>query len=172
MTPFDNEMQDEIVAGEQWLSGFATPSPAPDALQRTKRAVQSELARRQTTRSAARHWAAWHGVVAAAASITLAVTVGWYSFHKYEGPVARVLKEEPLVAWSTEALEQAARLDVLDEGLSDLEELSADQPWALSGASMYDALEGALEESPGKSTGDAGTLLPPASEQGRAKTIA
>jgi hypothetical protein len=113
----------------------------------------------------------WHGVVAAAAMIALAVTVGWYSLEKYDGPSPRAMKGEPLAMWSAETQEEVARFSGLDEGLSDLEELSADRPWALNGASMYDALEGALDDDQEKATGDTGALMSPSTEHPRSDTL-
>ena len=161
MSEMDPRMNDEIAAGERWLSGFPDPSPSPEASERTKRAVQDELTRLRTARSAARHWTAWRGVLAAAASIALAVTIGWYSFETHQRSTTAAAKMEPLTVWSTETQEEVTRFAGMDESLSDLEAWSADQAWAANGASMYDALEGVLGDEAKKGGDDTGALMVP-----------
>jgi hypothetical protein len=171
MKELDFKLQKEIASGEEWLSTFPAPSPSPAALERTKQAVHEELTRLQGARAITRRWAAWHGVVAAAASIALAVTVGWYSFvHGTKPPVGPV-NIESLVAWSADTREEVTRFAGLDEGLSDLEDWSAEQPWAANGASLYEAIEGALEEDANPPAGDTGAMTPPSMERRRGNAV-
>jgi hypothetical protein len=161
MNEFEHKLQNEIAAGEKWLSGFSTPSPSSDALERTKRAVRAELCRPQLAHFATRHWAAWRGVIATAAVMTLAVTIGWLSF---ETNPPRTPPTTPMAAapsWPSEIQEDSTRFAGLDDNLSDLEEWSADRPWAVNGASLYDTLEGVLGDDTTKGTGDTGALISP-----------
>jgi hypothetical protein len=165
MNEIDSKMKEEIAAGEQWLAGFSAPSPSPAALERTRQAVQGELLRMQSGRLAAPRWAAWHGAFAAAAAIALAVTIGWYSFETAQpSGNTGTARTDSLLAWSADAQEEVTRFASLDEGLSDLEEWSAEQPWAANGASLYEAIEGTLEDDVGPSDGESGALAPPSQD--------
>jgi hypothetical protein len=164
MNDFEPKLQDEITAGEKWLSGFSTPSPSSDAMERTRRAVRGELSRPKLAHFATRHWAAWRGAAAAAAVMVLAVTIGWLSFETGTRPAPVASLTDPLPLWSNEIREDSTRFAGLDDNLSDLEEWSADQPWAVNGASLYDTLEGVLGDDTTKSTGDTGALMSPSAE--------
>ena len=172
MNEFERKMHDEIAEGEKWLSTFSTPRPSAGAIERTKQAIRAELARPQLVRFASKHWAAWHGAVGAAAMVVLAVTIGWFSFEIYvKPPLAVPTTTDSLPVWVPETPDEATRFAGLDDGLSDLEEWSADQPWAVNGASLYDTLEGVLGEDAGKGTGETGALLSPSGDHYRANVV-
>ena len=157
----ENQTMQAIRDGEDWLSGFGTPGPSAAAIERAKLAARGELSRRGSGRTV-RRWAAWHGVLAAAASIALAVTVGWYSTHVFDSPVGGVAVADLVPAWSDDVTEEFARYDALDEELSEFETWVKDENWALSGSSLYDTLEGAWENTAnGDDAGETGASLWP-----------
>lgn len=161
MNTEDNKLHQEIAAGERWLTSFAAPRPSPQAIERTKLAVRAELARSPSPVSA-RRWTAWRGVLGAAATIALAATVSLYSVrtHQFAG---RPTETESVDPWIPEAEDEAGRLALLDEDLSILEEWSASQQWSV-GSSLYEALQGALENSGGEN-GETGVMRPLSEEQ-------
>ncbi len=162
MSEFDPKLKQEIEAGERWLAGFATPGPSPEAMARVRLGVHREL--RRTAQRVGR-WQTWHGVLAAAASIALAVTVGWYSAALYETSAYLAGADEVLAEWTDQTAEEVIRFASLDEGLSALESWSDSQDWSIDDAAMYEALDEVLED-----TGDgvdiegSGARLAPSSE--------
>jgi len=157
----ENLKMQAIRDGEDWLSGFVTPGPSLSAIERAKLAARGELGRRGSERTV-RRWAAWHGMLAAAASIALAVTVGWYSTHVYDSPGGVVAVADLVPTWSDDVTEEFARYDELDEELSEFESWVKDENWALSGSSLYETLEGAWENgASGDNTGETGASLWP-----------
>ncbi|MFH1418598.1 MAG: hypothetical protein ABII12_09985 [Planctomycetota bacterium] len=143
MSEFDPKLEQEVAAGERWLAGFSTPGPSPEAMERVRLSVRREL--RRTAQRVGR-WQTWHGVLAAAASIALAVTVGWYSSTLYETSAYLARADEVLAEWTDETAEQVVRFASLDQGLSELESWSASQDWSIDDAAMYEVLEEVSED--------------------------
>jgi len=146
------QTREEIEANERWLSGFKTPAASEALLARVKQAVREELAQQRPGGSAKRP-AAWHGVVAAAAAIGLCVATAWYSARKgwYAGPMQgrswSQLAGRTGVEAAGDSLERSIEdLPSVDEELSRLEAMSSDDAWALSGTTLYDALENAVTD--------------------------
>lgn|GEM_PF-1404209 len=150
MDGLDPQTREQIAADERWLAGFETPAPDEASLNAIKRAVRAELACRQGDH-ARKQRPAWHGVLAAAAAIGLCVTAGWYSVH--EGWHAT---DSPGAAWqavansddtAADAFEQSIEaLADTDEDLAGLEVMTSDSAWALSGTTLYEALEDAVSD--------------------------
>jgi hypothetical protein len=157
----DERQQQEIAAGERWLEGFSTPEPSPASVRRTKQAVSQEAARLRSRSVVQRPWAVWRGLLAAAASITLVVTVGWYSTRSHKAPAPKASSGETAPGWTSETQEEAARFARLDEDLSDLEDWVAEQEWVANGASLYEALQGALEDGANSDRGEKGAAATP-----------
>ncbi|MCG8407177.1 MAG: hypothetical protein MI923_18420 [Phycisphaerales bacterium] len=152
MDSLERKRQDEIADGERWLASFPAPSASPELMSRVKQAAHGELGRLQA-RIECRRWAPWHGVVAAAAALVLSTTIGWYSM-----TIDRGLARGDFGV--TEILDEFA-FDPVDESLVDLETLSAEDAWALSGSSLYEAMEDVLTDDPADESYDRGVLLPP-----------
>ncbi len=137
---------EEIEVHEAWLAGFKSPAPSAEAVTRAKQAARREAARMLGTIST-RSWKSWQGVLGAAAAIALCVTVGWFA-------VDRTVPTQPLAAVEAEvqqllpesARQETVQLASMDDDMTDLEEWSSEQRWSAGGASMYHALEDALND--------------------------
>lgn len=157
MSEFDRRMQEEVAAGERWLATFATAPPSSDGIERVRRAVRGELCRLGPMVSGQR-WAAWHGALAAAAGIMLAVTVGWLSTGTSVQPRGSLVAEE-IAAWPKETEDEVITLARLDEELSDLEAWSEGQAWDMDGTALYDAFDEVLEDTSNDARGEAGASI-------------
>ncbi|MBN2563211.1 MAG: hypothetical protein JXQ75_19990 [Phycisphaerae bacterium] len=158
MSDVDRTLQDEIEAGERWLVNFETASPSQKSIGRVKQAVRAELAKARRGATAGR-WATWQGVLAAAASIALAVTVGWHSSRQHAFSPVDVAKVDLVSTWPIETWEDAVASTGLDDDLSDLESWSAEEAWDLDGTALYEALEGALEDASEDGPAETGTSM-------------
>ncbi len=145
MSELDANVNDEIADGERWLAGFQTPEPSRECVQRVKAAVRSEVGR-AGPRDAAGRWVWWHGALSAAASIALAVTVGWHSTRHHCSVPAGLAQGDAMSAWSDETWQDAVALGDLEDELSDLETWTSDDAWDADGAVLYEALDGVLQE--------------------------
>lgn len=150
----------EIDEGERFLAGFPTASPSPSAVAHIKLAIRAELARgiQPPTRS----WATWHGVLAAAAALAIAVTVGWLSARQH-GPASLVATDaEPESSWLADTNREAVALTDLEKQLSALEAWSEDNAWDVSGTALYETLHNALDDAPkGNNPTDEGASAAP-----------
>lgn len=144
MTDFDHPFHDEIAQGERWLASFSTPAPSPAALTRTRRAVRAALAQPRPGASD-RPWAVWHGILAAAASLALAVTIGWRSAGYYTATQASV-DEHFAFAWIEQTGSEAQAFTDFEEALTTLESWAADEPWNVDGADLFETLNGVLND--------------------------
>ncbi len=143
MGEFDSKLEREVAAGERWLAGFSTPGPSPETMERLRLGVRRELHR---TAQGVGRWQTWHGVLGAAASIALAVTVGWYSAALYETNAYLAGTDEVLAEWTDQTAAQVVRFASLDEGLSELESWSDSQDWSIGNAAMFEALDEVMDE--------------------------
>lgn len=142
MSTSDRKTEVEIATGEQWLRAFEAPGPSRASVGRLRRTVRAELGRG----SARFSWTPWHGVLAAAASIALAVGVGWDAARQHDvaSKPAAALALDP--SWPVETWQDAVAMTDLENGLIELEAWSSEEAWNLDGTTLYEVLEDALEE--------------------------
>jgi hypothetical protein len=79
MSRSEVDLIDEVEEGERWLRQFDTPLPSAAAMARVKQEILREMhggAAASHSPASHWHWRPWHGVLASAASIALAVLVG------------------------------------------------------------------------------------------------
>jgi hypothetical protein len=138
MSEFDRKLHEDIAAGEAWLSGFDTSPPDAEAISRFKAVVRAELGAARPRRLRLKHW---HGALAAAAMILLAVVVGWQSYDRYAdgaGPRLRVAEViyEPIIPFPEESDSISIVYGELTEETDDLGD------WSLSdGGGLFAVLE-------------------------------
>jgi anti-sigma-K factor RskA len=141
MSASDEKLIEEIEEGQLWLSQFDTPLPSAAAMARAKQAIRHEIhgpASTHPTLKLRHGWRPWHGALASAASIALAVLVGYSrtNSHRPEITVAPVatttITESDLITYTT-----------LDSELSELESIDLqhgtladawDEVWSISEA--------------------------------------
>ncbi|RIK67702.1 MAG: hypothetical protein DCC65_06140 [Planctomycetota bacterium] len=145
MSEPDNRLHDEIAEGERWLAAQPTPGPAPEAVERAKAAARRELMR-TSAEPARAQVRPWHGVLAAAASLALAVGVGWYVVRTHEPPASTLAggDAEPTLDTIAAAAADTTQLALFDDDLTELEDWSAEESWSAGGASLYEAMREAL----------------------------
>lgn len=143
MKPSEEKMLNEIAAREQWLASCETPGPSPAAVARVKEAMRRELQTGAT--SAKRPWRPWHGALASAAAIALCATVVWQSGQAPSTIEVASVDEDH--AWVAPSNAKTTVIATFESDLDQLETSSDEDSWALSGASMYEAMEDALDES-------------------------
>jgi hypothetical protein len=149
-----DRLMNDIGEGERWLSSLPRPEVSPAALLRIKSAVRAEL---QRSGAAGGRWSTWHGVLAAAASIALAVLIGW---HSAEPSVTVAELDQVESSWLNDAGQDATAMASLEDGLSALEEWSQNDVWDNSGPKMYDTIQGLNDDST-DDAGDSGASLQP-----------
>ncbi len=145
MSDFGDKLREEIADGEHWLAGFEMPEPSRESVERVKGAVLAELGKVGADVPADR-WTRWHGVAAAAASIALAVGVGWYSARHNQSAIDVLAQDEPASAWSDETWQDAVALGDLDDELADLESWTSEDAWDVDGVMLYEALDGMTQD--------------------------
>ena len=158
MTEFDRAMREEIAEGERWLASFPTPEPSPANIERIKRTARAARSAHPPLPSADR-WTVWHGILAAAASIALAVTIGWHSARQHPNSGTGEFVTEAESSWFADAGQDALALTDLDEGLSSLESWSANEPWNVNGVKLYETLDGVLNDAVEDDSGDTGSSM-------------
>lgn len=141
MQAFDpDNLEHEIAESERWLRQFETPSPSPKAIASLKAVLTAELGSDRVGERAAplRRFSGWHGSLAAAAALLLAVGTGWYSLPN-QGRSAWTTTEtgEP-IPLSVDITEQLSRYSKWERELSALESESLDDV-------LSDVREAALE---------------------------
>lgn len=142
-------MLEEIAENERWLASFQTPPADARLRARLRAAAHRELeSARGATGSASRR-RSWQGALAAAAMLLLAVCIGWYGVGISNPPDGAYFadagtEEAILPSISATSLEQAEQFATLEYGMSDLEAWATEDRWAVSGASLYEALEEAF----------------------------
>jgi len=145
--PNHNSDFDEILEGERWLAGIATPTPSARALTCAKAAMQAEFLRLGRRSGGVVRWRAWHGVFAAAACIALCVLAGW-RMNRHTGQLGSVDAAGQVVIWPQEVESQLLALGTIDEALTAIEEtVPDDSNYAMDGASLYDLLSDAVDGS-------------------------
>lgn len=157
MMGFDHKMLDEIKEGEHWLATIADAPPPRNHIERIKRAVHAELGHTRANATGQR-WAVWHGALASAAAIALAVTVGWLSSVTLVSPTGNIVAET-VTTWPDETEQEVVTLAYLDEGLSDLETWTEEQAWDVDGTTMYEAFEEALEDTSNGTASETGASM-------------
>jgi hypothetical protein len=160
MNEFDRHLETDIAEGERWLASFATPEPSPAVIEQTKERVRAALAGASAHPTAGR-WSVWHGILAAAASIALAVTVGWMSARQQTTDSMGTRADADELNWIAEAGQDALARTTLDSDLSSLEKWSAGEPWNVDGAALYDTLDGVLNDVPASGAGEKGSSQRP-----------
>lgn len=158
MGGFDRKLENEIATGERWLATFETAPPSTASVERVKRAVRAELGGARPGFRTGR-WAVWHGVLAAAAAIALAVTVAWHSVRSDVQSARSIAGRWDIPTWSTETAQEAVVLADLDQELSELEAWSVEEAWDWGGSALYEAMERALNETPDGDPAEAGTSM-------------
>lgn len=140
MNEFDRNLHEDIAAGEAWLDGFDTPSPSAEMIVRCKLAVRAELGMPQAN---GRRWLRlkhWHGAVAAAAMIMLAVTIGWESYDRYDArAVSPPQVGDEWYVWVAPAQDDSDSAQSLYEDIA--EETDELGDWSLSGGGLFAAFE-------------------------------
>lgn len=156
MNEQNRETLEELDRNERWLAGFSTPGPSAESIRRAK-AAASDAFSRLDVEQARPSPKPWHGVLAAAATIALAVGIGWYGTRlDAPGPARMTLAdaESILPGLTGESDEGAVQLAYFDENLSELEAWSTDESWDASGASLFEAMNDVLAGN-GESAGGA-----------------
>lgn len=148
MSEKESRMHEEIAEGERWLAGQETPRPSLEAVERAKAAARKELVHMRASGGRGM-FRLWHGVVAAAASIALAVGIGWYGVrtHEPDRQTLVVADTEPVIeVMDTATGEETTQLAYFEDDLSELEEWSSEESWDAGGASLFEAMNDALNE--------------------------
>lgn len=136
----NRDIYEDIAKNERWLSNFSTPAPRAEVLKRIKLAMREEL---QAGHGNQKRWSVGYGVLAAAATIVLSITVGWYSV-KMQQPSNTKLSNTAAMVQNDVSLPVPPSTN---ETLSDLEDwTTSDDDASLDGTSLYDAMESALAE--------------------------
>lgn len=154
MDPFDRQKLEEITHGERWLAEFPPPFVSEESLARIRRAVRQELSLRGSE-AAERGRSAWQGVAVSAAAILLAVTIGWYSVQSETGAPAWELADSDFVE---EISDTFVTFAAIDAEVTSLETVDDERVWVLSGAALYEAMEGALSEPETNDFNDTGAM--------------
>lgn len=146
MSQPDRRLNEEIAEAERWLAAQPTPGPSREAVEQAKSAARLELMR-TSAQPARGRIRPWHGVLAAAASLALAVSVGWYVVRTQE-PAAPALAADDagsaLDAIADAAAADTTQLALFDDDLSELEDWSSQESWSEGGASLFEAMHEAL----------------------------
>ncbi len=158
MSGLDRQQQDEIAAGERWLTKFETSGPSSEGVERLKRAIRDELAV-GVARPRGGRWVTWHGVLGAAAALLAAGTIAWYSGVEHGTHSRLAASNDTPSQWPIETQQDAVVLTDLDNDLSELEAWSSDESWELGGTFLYEALEGVLEGASNGSPADTGASM-------------
>ena len=158
MSGLDRQQQDEIAAGERWLTRFETSGPSGEGVERLKRAIRDELSV-EKARSRGGRWVTWHGVLGAAAALLAAVTIAWYSGVEHGTRLRLAASNGATSQWPIETQQDAVVLTDFDNELSELEAWSSDESWELGGTFLYEALEGVLEGASNGSPADTGASM-------------
>ena len=162
---------DEILEGERWLAGIATPTPSARALTSTKAAMQAEFLRLGRRSGGVVRWRVWHGVFAAAACITLCVTVGWQMDRK-TGRLSPAEVANREVIWPQEVESQLIALGDIDEALTAIEAaVPTESNYAVDGSSLYDVLSEAVDGSESNQPAGSSMLRPNLSTNSTEDTI-
>lgn len=143
MNKSDRNMHEEIDQMERWLSGYPTPAPSRECVQRARIAARQTLHEQHAVGAPSR-WHIWHGSLVAAAAIFLAIGIGWYS-RTIEEPSGWAMADRDLPWALPERSEEITlRLASLDEDLREVEDWFSDVSTSASGAAMYELMEEAL----------------------------
>lgn len=149
---------DEIHEGEEWLAGVATPAPSARALTSTKAAMRMEFVRLGRRSGGVARWQAWHGVLAAAACISLCVGVGWRMYGIPGSNGATFDMAGNVVAWPPEVEDKALAFSEMNDELTAIEEaVRGESEETADGALLYDVLSNAV--SGAEADGPAGSSL-------------
>jgi hypothetical protein len=145
MTDFGRAFFDELEESERWLAGFPAPDVPIPVVQRCRDAVRRE-AIDSRGHAAGRVLRAWHGGLAAAAMMALAVGVAWYAVVSSSAPpVFITITGQPPAA--AESDPDSIAFAAMDETLADLESWSQDSEWDAEGASLTEAFDEAFRDS-------------------------
>lgn len=153
MTDQERRMHEEIAEHEKWLAVYSTPAPSPSAVERAK-AVAREAMNSERGGSSLRAWKVWQGVTAAAAAIALCVFVGTLTKSKSPTDISQFAERDPIPVLPILSREETESATVFDDDLSELEAWSAQANWGMSGASLYELMDEALEQDSNTSPGD------------------
>ncbi|QDV91908.1 hypothetical protein RAS2_30160 [Phycisphaerae bacterium RAS2] len=129
MQAFDSDnLEREIAESERWLRQIETPSPSPKAIANLKEVLTAEMGSDRVGGRAApmRRFSGWHGSLAAAAALLLAVGIGWYSFSGHGRSALATAETGEPIPLSADASEQLSRYSDWERELSALESESLD----------------------------------------------
>ena len=144
MADQDCKQLDEIAENERWLAVYSTPAPSADSVERAKAAAR-DAARSEAGRQR-RTWRIWHGVSGAAAAIALCVLVGGRARQVTKQGDTQLGQADPMPVLPEQSYESITRISTFDEELSELEDWSAQASWSVSGASLFEIMDEALDE--------------------------
>lgn len=156
MTEQDRKMHEEIADHEKWLAVYSTPAPSASAVARAKSAAREAMlsSRARRPRGA---WRVWQGVAASAAIIALAVFVGYRAVQTTPSAPMAVAERDPIPSLPEASREGTTRVTDFDDDLTDLETWSAQANWGMSGASLFELMDEALDDETDRAPGENGS---------------
>ncbi len=156
VTEQERKMHEEIAEHEKWLAVYSTPAPSASAVARAKSAAHEAMlaSRARRPRSA---WRVWQGVAAAAALIALCVLVGYRAAMTTPSAPAAIAERDPIPSLPEASREGITHVTALDDDLTDLETWSAQANWGVSGASLFELMDEALDDDTDRAPGENGS---------------
>ena len=149
-------MHEEIADHEKWLAIYSTPAPSDSAVARAKSAAREAMLASRV-RSPRTAWRVWQGVAASAAIIALAVFVGYRAVQTTPSAPMAVAERDPIPSLPEASREGTTRVTDFDDDLTDLETWSAQANWGMSGASLFELMDEALNDDTDLAPGDNGS---------------
>lgn len=156
MADHDRKMLDEIAEDERWLAVYSTPAPSSVSVERAKAAAR-EAARLLISGQTGRTWRVWQGIAGVAAAIALCVFVGWRASQDTNQGETQLAMLDPMPVLPEQSYESITRISTFDEELSDLEDWSVQASWGVSGASLFEIMDEAMDEESLDAAGENGS---------------
>ena len=159
VTEQERKMHEEIAEHEKWLAVYSTPKPSASAVARVKSAAHEAMLASHARRPRSA-WRVWQGVAAAAALIALCVLVGYRAAmttpSASSAPTA-IAERDPIPSLPEASREGITHVTALDDDLTDLETWSAQANWGVSGASLFELMDEALDDDTDRAPGENGS---------------
>jgi hypothetical protein len=149
-------MHEEIADHEKWLAVYSTPAPSASAVARAKSAAREAMLSSRVRRPKTA-WRVWQGVAASAAIIALAVFVGYRAVQTAPSAPMAVAERDPIPSLPEASREGTTRVTDFDDDLTDLETWSAQANWGMSGASLFELMDEALDDDTDRAPGENGS---------------
>lgn len=156
MNEQERQMHEEIADHEKWLAVYSTPAPSASAVARAKSAAREAMLASRVRRPRTA-WRVWQGVAASAAIIALAVFVGYRAVQTTPSAPLAVAERDPIPSLPEASREGTTRVTDFDDDLTDLETWSAQANWGMSGASLFELMDEALDDDTDRAPGDNGS---------------